>query len=142
MEESAKGLVDLLSSSIASSLLATHPNDIGARLLEHFNDDTSIHLVPSEWHSWWVWAGRYTNAWKGLISFYDSLLSTPDQTISDDSALLELPEELRIMTIQIAKLSLPRYPGIVSLTDQTQNSGCDKWSSSESKKYIVKGMSP
>lgn len=141
-EEGAKELVGLLSSSIASSLLATHPNDIGARLSEHYDDNKSIHLVPSEWHDWWAWAGKYTNAWEILISFYDSLLSSPNQTISDNSALLELPEELRIMTKRVAKLSLPRYPGIVSLTEQTPSSACGKWSSSKSKKYMAKGMSP
>lgn len=139
IESTVAELVNLLSAPIALSLLGTHPNDIGAHLNAHLNEEQSIRSIPDAWRTWWLWADKCPNSWERLIAFNDFCQGRRGEDPADSTFLdLEFPDELRKLIQRIDHITLPRYANVTPLT--YENSTLE--SKLPPKKISPKGMSP
>ncbi|KAI0325051.1 hypothetical protein GY45DRAFT_1287903, partial [Cubamyces sp. BRFM 1775] len=109
--------VRFLSAPLVSSLLALHPNDLGAATFD----------PPVEWESWWDWAcgdvhdtsedptPLSDDPWLQLLKYYDSCRLTnsgsngaSEQSPRDDAMI---PQDLRTVVQKASQLAATREPG-------------------------------
>ena len=106
-------LVDLLASPLPSTILHNHPNDIGADLIDYLDISPSpINRNSLYLSSWWNWASQGERQWRRLIGVHNDLKNTPDD--------ISMPKSVLELLVNVKKLSLLRYPGIVSLLNVGQ----------------------
>ncbi|OCB86700.1 hypothetical protein A7U60_g6158 [Sanghuangporus baumii] len=105
----ATRLLELISGQFATSIYNTHPNTLGALLI-----DEKSFPIPPEWSGWWAWSGEREDSWSALVKMSHSVgsLGRCDPDIGDQvdsqSDIYGLPEGLSRILLDAKTLSLPR----------------------------------
>lgn len=105
-------LLDLVTSPLAASIYGTHPNTLGALVV-----DDKAFFVPPEWDDWWRWSGEREDAWSTLVKIgtFTSGADThvprdAEDPLKDQPDSVSLPENLIRLLSDARTLSLPRQP--------------------------------
>ncbi|KAL5529577.1 hypothetical protein ACEPAG_5562 [Sanghuangporus baumii] len=121
-------LLELISNQSATSIYNTHPNTLGALLI-----DEKSFPIPPEWDDWWAWSGEQEDSWSALVMMNHSVgipgKYNPDIGNQDVSQSVTngLPESLNRLLLDAKTLSLPRQ------TNLEQSSRSDSLSMSRTR---------
>lgn len=111
----AQYLIDILAGNLGSSILHTHPNDLGAGVADYLvgSEETSerFRIHPS-WSSWWNWAFQDEKRWRKLIQEQSYInASTGDSQTNVNS----IPDALYNLLSEANCHSLPRFRDLTSV---------------------------
>ena len=132
-QQKTQGIIGLLSTPLASTLIAVHPNDLGN------HGEQGIEAFSG----WWDWAQKSEFAWQQLISAYHESLydSSTDQYLEACKNRIVLPSEISNLISTINSLSLPRNPYPVVPSISREKSEAHELGMSPKKYHEVSRMS-